>query len=159
MVKWRGNPARWCWPGQAARRDPWPFIDLNVLWARRLLLPAATQGTVNLHQGEHLIQPRLGEIQLGVEVIGFVGQDLEVSGPAAIVAYVREVSGLPRGGGQELLLLAPLPVFLVGYQGVGNIPKRVLDGLLVLEHGLPLLCFRQPDVGLQLSRGEERLGG
>ena len=65
-------------PGQVVRHDCLEALDLSVTdgattqrlhacngAAGRLLLPAATQRTVNLHQGEHLIQPRLGKIQLG----------------------------------------------------------------------------------------------
>ncbi len=124
----------------------------------RLLLPAATQGIVNLHQGKHLIQPRLGKTQLVGQVIGFIGQDFEVSGRATIVTHVRQPRGVLRGGGQEFLLFSRLAGLLVGHQSVRNISERTLDRLLVRQQGLLLLCFRQPDIGLQLAGGEERLG-
>ena len=53
--------------GTAARRPLLRSDPLGCVTCTpgRLLLPAAAEGAVNLHQGEHLIQPRLAKIQLG----------------------------------------------------------------------------------------------
>src|SRR5579872_3651053 len=49
----------------------------------RDLLPASAQPFIELDQGELLIQLRLNQAKLGGEVVGVVGEDLQIAGGAA----------------------------------------------------------------------------
>ena len=57
-----------------------------------------------------------------------------------------------------LLLQAALARSLVRDQRIGNFGERGLNRLLVLDQRAVPLGFREFDVGLQASRGEDRLG-
>jgi hypothetical protein len=58
---------------------------------RVLLLPAATEVSVNENQTNKFVQLSLSESQLGGKVIGFVGQHLQVTGGSASIAHLREL--------------------------------------------------------------------
>ena len=47
--------------------------------------------------------------------------------------------------------------FLIADQRIGDIPKSVLDGLLICDESLPVLGFRQMQVSLQRATGENWL--
>ena len=49
-------------------------------------MPAAAEGLVELDHGEEFVELGLGEIEAGGEIIGFVGEDFEIAGGAAVVA-------------------------------------------------------------------------
>jgi len=57
-----------------------------------LFLPAPTEVSVNENQTHELIQLGLSESQLGVKIIGFIRQDLQVTGSSASIAHLRKVS-------------------------------------------------------------------
>jgi hypothetical protein len=50
------------------------------------LLPASTKVSVNADQSYKLIRLSLSESQLGIEVIGFIGQHLQVTGGSAVIS-------------------------------------------------------------------------
>ncbi len=81
--------------------------------SRCLLLPASTQISVNADQSHKLIQLSLSESQLGIKVIGFVGQHLQVAGGSASVAHLRKLCGVLSGERQVLLVLPKLLVLVI----------------------------------------------
>ncbi|SRR6266404_402271 len=58
---------------------------------RVLLLPAATEVSVNENQTYKFVQLSLSESQFGSKVIGFVGQHLQVTGGSASIAHLRKL--------------------------------------------------------------------
>jgi hypothetical protein len=55
-----------------------------------LLLPATTQGLVELNQSDQFVRLRLRQSQLGGEGIRLVGQHFQVIGGSGLEAHVRE---------------------------------------------------------------------
>ena len=55
------------------------------------LLPASPKVSVNQNQTYKLIQLSLSESQLGIKVIRFIGQYLEVTGGSASIAHLRKL--------------------------------------------------------------------
>src|ERR1700723_153530 len=58
---------------------------------RVLLLPAATEVSVNENQTYKFIQLSLSESQFGSKVVGFVGQHLQITGGSASIAHLRKL--------------------------------------------------------------------
>src|SRR5712692_1656563 len=96
-----------------------------------LFVPASTEISVNADQTQKLIQLSLSESQLGIKIIGFVRQHLQVAGGAASIARFRKPGRVLSGKRELLLLLSELPVFAVLDQRVRNATKGLLDGPLV----------------------------
>src|SRR5215471_13615096 len=123
---------------------------MTTRW-RRLLLPAAAEGLVELHQRNQFVALGLCQSQFGGEVISFVGQHLEITAFTGFVANLGKTGRILRGLRQQFLLLPKLPVLAIANQGVGNIAKRTLNRLLVEEHRLIPLCLRQVKIGGESS--------
>src|SRR5207245_3774802 len=120
-------------------------------------LPPPTQGVVQLHQREELVQLRLRQPELGRERPRVAIEDLEIARGAAPVALLRQREGIPRRVGKELLLLAELAVLAVRNERVGDLAERLLDGLLVHDERLLLLRLGELDPGGKPATGEYRL--
>jgi hypothetical protein len=64
------------------------------------LLPTSTQGAVELHKGQDFVELRLGQVELSRELIGIVGQHLQVACGAAPVAQIGQLRRVPGRDGQ-----------------------------------------------------------
>ena len=122
-----------------------------------LLLPAAAERFVDLHQGEQFVEPSLREAEFGGQVVGFVGEHFEVIRGAGLVTLSGKLRRILGGVSQEFLLRAEFLIFLIGDQGVGNVAKRALNRLLVGQDGFLLLRLGQAHVRAKFSGIENRL--
>jgi len=77
------------------------------------LLPASTKVSVNAYQSYKLVRLSLSESQLGIEVIGFIGQHLEVTGGSASIAHLRKTCRVFGRQRQLLLVLPELPGLVI----------------------------------------------
>src|SRR5258708_8340168 len=125
--------------------------------SRVLLLPAATEVSVNANQTCKLIQLSLSKSQLGIEVIGFIGQHLQVTGRSASIAHLRKLRRVLGRERQLLLVFPELPVFVVLNQRVRDPATSLLHRLLISQQCLLLPRFSEPDVGTNPSPGENGL--
>src|SRR5438105_3406927 len=119
--------------------------------------PPSTEGVVQLHQREKLVQLRLRQTELGREGPRVAVQDFEIARRPSPVALVRQSKGIPRRNGQKLLLLAEFAVLAVPDQRIGDLAERLLDGLLVHDQRLFLLRFGELDSRGDPAASEDRL--
>jgi|ERR1700730_5352811 len=113
--------------------------------------------SVNANQTCKLIQLRLSESQLGIKVIGFVGQHLQVTGGPASIAHLRKLRRV-LGRERQLLLVPPeVLVLVILNQRVGNPTKSLLDGLPISQQRFLLPRLSELDVGTNPSPGENGL--
>jgi hypothetical protein len=56
-----------------------------------LLLPAATQCTIELYKRVQLVHLCLGQIELGRKIISLIGQNFQITRRAALVPYIGEM--------------------------------------------------------------------
>ena len=68
--------------------------NANIFCDVRLLLPAAAEGLIDLHQGEEFVEPCLRQAEFGGEVVGFVGEHFEVACRAALVSHTGKLCGI-----------------------------------------------------------------
>src|ERR1700687_1583507 len=121
------------------------------------LLPASTKVSVNAHQSYKLIRLSLSESQLGIEVIGFIGQHLQVTGGPAALAHLRKMCRVFGRQRQLLLVLPELPVLVILNQRVRDSAKSLLDRLLISQHHFLLARLTELDAGTDPSPGEKGL--
>ena len=100
-----------------------------------LLLPTAAQRVVELDKRKALVQTGAGQVQLGREIIGLVGQHFQIARRAAAIAHFGKIRRALRRGREQFLVLAKLAVFRVGNQRIGNLAERGLNGLLISRAG------------------------
>jgi hypothetical protein len=79
---------------------------VNCFCGSWLLLPAAAEGLVKLNEREKFVGLGLRKIKFGREVIGSVGENLEVAGHSTFVANIGKARCTLGGGGEKFLLLA-----------------------------------------------------
>ena len=96
-----------------------------------LLLPAAAERLIDLHQGEEFVEACLRETQFSGEVVRFVGEDFQIIRGAGLVALAGKLRGVFRGMRQQFLLRAEFLVLLIGDERVGDVAKRALNRLLL----------------------------
>ena len=123
----------------------------------RLLLPAAAEGLVDLDESEEFVGLGLGKIEFGGEVVGFVGENLEVAGYSTFIPNVGKARGIFGGGGEKFLLLPKFEIFAIRDERIGNVAEGLLDGLLIGEDSFLLLGFGKSDTGANSSGGEDGL--
>ena len=123
----------------------------------RLLLPAAAEGLVDLDESEQFVGLGLGKIEFGGEVVGFVGENLEVAGYPAFIANVGKARGIFGGGSEKFLLLPKFEILAIRDESIGNVAEGLLDGLLIAEDSLLLLGLGESDTGANSSGGEDGL--
>src|ERR1700730_15179305 len=99
----------------------------------------------------------LSESQLGIKIVGFVCQHLQVAGGATSIAHLRKLRCVLSGKCQLLLLLSELPVLAILDQRVRNSTKSLLDGLLVDQQCFLLPSFGEPHAGTNSSTSEDGL--
>ncbi len=121
------------------------------------LLPASTKVSVNANQSYKLIRLSLSESELGVEVIGFIGQHLQVTGGSASITHLRKTCRVLSRERQLLLVLAEFPVLVILNECVRDSAKSLLDGLLISQHHFLLARLTELDAGTNPSPGEEGL--
>src|SRR5207245_11642714 len=94
----------------------------------------------------------------GGEIVGFVGEDFEITRNTTAVPHVREARCVLRGSNQEFLLLAKLLGFAIRHQRIRNVPEGPLNCLLIAEEELllPSLCLAY--VRSQLPCSAARVG-
>src|SRR5262249_14564096 len=145
---------------QAAKQQACPLARLRVPDSGRfqtpLLLPAAAEGAVDLHERGELAGLRLREAQLRAEESRVGVEDLEVARRAALVAELREPPRVLRRADQQPLLLAEFTRPAIADQRIGHLAERVLDRLLIGEHQLLLACLRLRDLRSDAARCEDR---
>jgi len=120
-------------------------------------LPAAAEGLVDLDESEEFVGLGLSKIEFGGEVVGFVGENLEVAGYSAFIPNVGKARGIFGGGSEKFLLLPKFEVFAIPDESIGYVAEGLLDGLLIAEDSLLLLGFRESDAGANSSGGEDGL--
>src|SRR5258708_6659824 len=98
------------------------------------LLPASAEISVNTNQGYKFIRLRLSKSELGTEVVGFVGQHLQVAGGSASISHLRKVRRVLSRERQLLLELPEFAVLVIFNQRVRDPTKRLLDRLLIGQH-------------------------
>ena len=109
-------------------------------------MPSAAETFVELHQREQLVQLSLHQAEFSGEVIGVVGEHLEVAGGAACISQMREPGCVLGRVDQELLLFAELLGLAIGDQRVRDVAEGALNGFLIKEHAFLLPGFGKTDV-------------
>ena len=120
-------------------------------------MPAAAEGLIELDHGEEFVELSLREIEARGEVVGFVGEDFEVAGGAAVVTDIGEARGVFGGLGEFFLLSAKLLIFLIADEGVGDVAEGQLNGLPIHGDEFVTLGFGESDGGTDAASGEDRL--
>src|SRR5580704_18073284 len=113
----------------------------------RLLLPAAAEGLVDLDESEEFVGLGLGKIEFGAEIVGFVGENLEVAGYSAFITNVGKARGIFGGGSEKFLLLPKFEILAIRDESIGNVTEGLLDGLLIAEDSFLLMGFGETDTG------------
>jgi len=121
------------------------------------ILPAAAEGLIELDHGEELVELGLRKIEARGEVIGFVGEDLEVAGGASVIADVGEARGVFGGVGEFFLLSAKFLIFLISDEGVSDVTEGQLNGLPIDGDEFVTLGFGESDGRTDATSGEDRL--
>ena len=103
----------------------------------RLLLPAASERSVKLHQALVLVAACLGKCEFGGEEGTLAVQDFEIRRGATLVSKVGEPNRLLQIGNGLLLPHTNLVEFLIADQSIGDVCEGVLDGLLICDERLP----------------------
>src|SRR5579863_1516712 len=124
---------------------------------RRLLLPAAAEGTVKLNETLVFGTASTGESELGAEERALAIQDFEIRGGATSVAHIGQADGLDEVCNAIFLADADLVALLVADERIGNISERVLNRLAVGEQRLLVLRFGDVQVPAKSSAGENGL--
>jgi len=122
-----------------------------------LLLPAAAEGLIELNKGEEFVSLCLRKIEFCGEVVGLVGENLEVAGYTTLIANVGKPRGTLGGGSEKFLLLSKFPEFAITDERVGNVAEGLLDGLLIGKNGYLLLGLGEPDARTNSASGEDGL--
>src|SRR5215472_5192617 len=113
------------------------LVETDCLLAEAgLLFPSSAQTLVELYQRQQLVQLSLYQPQLSGEIVCVVGEDFKIACSTALIAHLRESRGILRGIHQRLLLLAKLLGLTIGNQGVRNVTKGALNGLLIKQQRL-----------------------
>jgi hypothetical protein len=102
------------------------------------LLPASPKVSVNESQTYKLIQLSLSESQLGIKVISFIGQYLEVTGGSASIAHLRTLRRVLSRNRQLLLVLPELLVLVILNQPIRD-PCRA--SLNLTPERILVMCF------------------
>src|SRR6185437_5360710 len=129
-------------------------------WIERdspLLLPTAAKRPIKLHIIEHLVQFGLRQGEFGRVVARVRVQDFQIARCSASISQIGEAAGVLRRFRERILLLAKILVLRVSDERVRDLPKRLLNRLLVYERRLLLLCLGQAYIAFQGSSGKERL--
>src|SRR6266446_9427249 len=104
----RPDGKRRCARERPARRHRCTRIVHVQLHSRRcwLLLPASAEGLIELNESEEFVGLGLSKIELGGEVVGFVGKNFKVAGHSTFVANIGKPRGTLGGRGEKFLLFA-----------------------------------------------------
>lgn len=99
----------------------------------------------------------MDQVEFCREVIRLAGQHLQITRAAVLIQHLRQLVGCLCCAREEFLLLAEFTIFLRSDERIGNLFKRVLNGLLIRE-----LCFLpigagEPEVGAERSSLEDWL--
>src|SRR5919107_2468483 len=122
-----------------------------------LLLPAAAERLVELHDREQLVAPRLRDAQLRVEQLAVCVERFEQVRDVAVVAQVREARAVAQGRDQQLALRANLPRLAAGDERVRHLAEGVLDSPLVVDEQKLPLRLREAHLGLDAAAREDGL--
>jgi hypothetical protein len=123
----------------------------------KLLLPATTKCSVELHETLVLGAARPGECKFSGKERPLAVQDFEISGGPSRIAPIEEADGFLQVRNLTLLANPDLMEFLVADQCVGYIPKRTLNCLSIGDQGLFVLRLGYPQISAQRSSRENRL--
>src|ERR1700723_3462374 len=88
---------------------------------RSSLLPAATEGLIDLDKSKPLVELRLNEIQLRRKIICFGGQHLQIARTALLIEHQGEVVRSLSCLSEQLLLTAKVTKFLITNEGIRNL--------------------------------------
>ena len=80
------TPPHWMQRVATTKRTGTAICCANLIRSA-LALPAAAEVAVQFNQRKQFVQSRLRQAQLGVEVVGLVGQDFEIAGAATPIAH------------------------------------------------------------------------
>src|ERR1700675_4504934 len=121
------------------------------------LLPASAKVSVNANQSYKLIRLSLSESRFGIEVIGFIGQHLEITVGSASIVHLRQTCRIFGRERQLLLVLAELPIFVILSQRLRDSAKSLLDRLLISQDHFLLARLTELDAGKNPSPFEDGL--
>ena len=136
--------------GQQGGASPAPTV-------RRLLLPAAAEGTVELNETLVFSTASTSESEFGAEEGALAIEDFEIRGGATSVAHIGQADRLDEVRNAIFLADADLVALLVADECIGNISERVLDRLAVGDQRLLVLRFGDVQVAAKSSAGENGL--
>jgi len=128
-----------------------------AFWQRALLIPAAAERAIDLHEREPLVQSRLRETELCREQARLAVEHFEIARRAALIPSRGQTLRIVCRTEQELLLLPEFAALAIGDQGVRDVTERLLDGLLIHQHHLFASCFGHRDLRLHPAAVEDRL--
>src|ERR1700737_733234 len=111
------------------------------------LLRAPTKISVNENQTYKLIRLSLSESQLGTEVIGFIGQHLQVTRGSASIAHLRKFCRVLSRERQLQLVFPELPVLVIPNERIRDSAKSLLDRLPISQHHFLLPRLTELDAG------------
>jgi hypothetical protein len=124
---------------------------------KRLLLPAAAERFIQLHQASVFIAARSSKRQFCAVERALSIQHFEISRRAAFVAKRGNADGFLQISDTILLAHSHLMKFFITNQRIGNISKGLLDRLLVCDESLFVFRLSQMQVAFQRTSGENRL--
>src|ERR1700733_4229668 len=125
------------------------------------LLPAAAKRAIKLNHRLQFHQPQLRQRELSGKQVALRIQDLKVAIQAAAIAQVGQPHAFRKRGHQLFFLATLLARTSVNGQGVGHFAQRAIDGLLIGDQHLALLCFRELDACAEarVENREQGIGG
>src|SRR5712692_8878158 len=124
-----------------------------------LSAPAATEGTVELHDCSQFLLAEAGECQLSLEQVPLGVQHLQVTLETAAIAQGREAIGFAERFDQQLLLRSLLGGLTISDEGIRDFTERCLDGFLVIDEGLALERLSEANIGPDAAGIENRQYG